>query len=208
MVDRDGDILDIMVQSQRDKKAAKKFFRKLLKGLRYVPRVITEQTEKLLCREGRNVARCRALPAKVSKQPRREFSSVNQVARACAETIQVGLLLCLVRSWCTDFLGIHNSKVRVRPPLPFSSINSIAYAASLGGRRLATALLVTALAQIASICCEKFRGFRRFQRDSDRNVGLVSPRSQRGSPIYMRDKIIRPWEQYSHAFWTSESGID
>ena len=29
-----------MVQSKRDKNAAKRFFRKLLKGLRYVPRVI------------------------------------------------------------------------------------------------------------------------------------------------------------------------
>src|SRR6266545_6634152 len=37
-VDQDGDVLDILVQSRRDKKAAKKFFRKLLKGLRYVPR--------------------------------------------------------------------------------------------------------------------------------------------------------------------------
>ena len=44
-VDQDGDVLDIMVQSRRDKKAAKKFFRKLLKGLRYVPRVIV--TDKL-----------------------------------------------------------------------------------------------------------------------------------------------------------------
>ena len=44
-VDKDGDVLDILVQSQRDKGAAKKFFRKLLKGLRYVPRVII--TDKL-----------------------------------------------------------------------------------------------------------------------------------------------------------------
>jgi putative transposase len=35
-----GEVLDILVQSRRDKKAAKKFFRKLLKVLRYVPRVI------------------------------------------------------------------------------------------------------------------------------------------------------------------------
>ena len=40
-VDQDGDVLDILVQSRRDEKAAKKFFRKLLKGLRYVPRVIS-----------------------------------------------------------------------------------------------------------------------------------------------------------------------
>ena len=32
-VDQDGDVLDILVQSNRNKKAAKKFFRKLLKGL-------------------------------------------------------------------------------------------------------------------------------------------------------------------------------
>jgi putative transposase len=39
-VDQDGDVLDILVQSKRDRKAAKKFFRKLLKGLQYVPQVI------------------------------------------------------------------------------------------------------------------------------------------------------------------------
>jgi putative transposase len=39
-VDQDGDVLDIMVQSRRDKKAARKFLRKLLKELCYVPRVI------------------------------------------------------------------------------------------------------------------------------------------------------------------------
>src|SRR6267378_4225466 len=44
-VDQDGDVLDIMVQRRRDKKAAKKFFRKLLRRLQYVPRVII--TDKL-----------------------------------------------------------------------------------------------------------------------------------------------------------------
>ncbi len=44
-VDQDGDVLDILVQSRRDKRAAKKFLRKLLKGLRYVPRVLI--TDKL-----------------------------------------------------------------------------------------------------------------------------------------------------------------
>ena len=39
-VDQDGQVLDILVQSRRNKKAAKKFFRKLLKRLTYVPRVI------------------------------------------------------------------------------------------------------------------------------------------------------------------------
>jgi putative transposase len=39
-VDQDGHVLDILVQRRRHKAAAKKFFRKLLKGLKYVPRVI------------------------------------------------------------------------------------------------------------------------------------------------------------------------
>jgi putative transposase len=44
-VDQEGNVLDILVQRQRNKKAAKKFFRKLLKSLRYAPRVII--TDKL-----------------------------------------------------------------------------------------------------------------------------------------------------------------
>jgi putative transposase len=44
-VDQDDNVLDILVQSRRNKKAAKKFSRKLLKGLQYVPRVVI--TDKL-----------------------------------------------------------------------------------------------------------------------------------------------------------------
>jgi putative transposase len=44
-VDQDGNVLDILVQRRRNKQAAKKFFRKLLKGCQYVPRVII--TDKL-----------------------------------------------------------------------------------------------------------------------------------------------------------------
>ena len=44
-VDQHGNVLDILVQSRRNKKAAKRFFRKLLKGLQCVPRVII--TDKL-----------------------------------------------------------------------------------------------------------------------------------------------------------------
>ena len=44
-VDQDGHVLDILVQSRRNAKAAKRFLGKLLKGLRYVPRVII--TDKL-----------------------------------------------------------------------------------------------------------------------------------------------------------------
>jgi putative transposase len=44
-VDQDDNVLDILVQSRRNRKAAKKFFRKLLKELHYVPRVVI--TDKL-----------------------------------------------------------------------------------------------------------------------------------------------------------------
>jgi putative transposase len=45
VVDQDGEVLDILVQKHRNKRAAKRFFRKLLKGLRYAPRRIV--TDKL-----------------------------------------------------------------------------------------------------------------------------------------------------------------
>src|SRR3979409_303508 len=56
-VDQDGDVLDILVQSRRNKKAAKKFFRKLLKRLRYVPSVII--TDKL---RSYSAAKAKTLP--------------------------------------------------------------------------------------------------------------------------------------------------
>jgi putative transposase len=45
-VDQDGEVLDILVQPLCNKQAAKKFFRKLLKGLQYIPRAII--TDKLV----------------------------------------------------------------------------------------------------------------------------------------------------------------
>ena len=44
-VDQDGVVLDILVQSRRDAGAAKRFFKRLLKDLEYVPRVLI--TDKL-----------------------------------------------------------------------------------------------------------------------------------------------------------------
>ena len=44
-VDQDGDVIDILVQSRRDRRAAKRFFRKLLKGQGIEPRRLV--TDKL-----------------------------------------------------------------------------------------------------------------------------------------------------------------
>ncbi len=62
-VAQDGDGLDILVQSRRDKKAAKKFFRKLLKGLRSVPRVL--MTDKL---KSYSAARAEVMPSVEHRQ--------------------------------------------------------------------------------------------------------------------------------------------
>jgi putative transposase len=46
-VDQDDNVLDILVQSRRNKQAAKQFFRKLLKGWQYVPRgIITDKLKR------------------------------------------------------------------------------------------------------------------------------------------------------------------
>ncbi len=65
-VDQDGDVLDILVQKRRDKRAAKRFFRKLLKGLKYAPRRIV--TDKL---GSYGAARKELLPAVIHDQGKR-----------------------------------------------------------------------------------------------------------------------------------------
>jgi putative transposase len=64
-VDQDGHVLEILVQRRRDKTAAKQFFRKLLKGLTYVPRVMV--TDKLKSYEA---AKREVLPSVEHRQHR------------------------------------------------------------------------------------------------------------------------------------------
>jgi putative transposase len=62
---QDGNVLDTLVQSRRSATDAKRFFRKLLKGLRYVPRVIV--TDKL---KSYAVAQGEILPSVEHRQSR------------------------------------------------------------------------------------------------------------------------------------------
>jgi putative transposase len=63
-VDKDGDVLDMLVHCRRDKMAAKKFFRRLLKGLADVlPGDHHRQTEELRGRQARAIAGCGTPPA-------------------------------------------------------------------------------------------------------------------------------------------------
>jgi putative transposase len=65
-VDQEGNVLDILVQARRDKVAAKKFFRRLLKDLAYVPRVLV--TDKL---PSYGAAKREAMPSVEHRQHRR-----------------------------------------------------------------------------------------------------------------------------------------
>lgn len=69
-VDQDGNVLDILVTSRRDAKAATRFFRKLLTGLRSVPRVLV--TDRLA---SYGVAHRRLIP---SVENRRSFLPLAQ----------------------------------------------------------------------------------------------------------------------------------
>jgi putative transposase len=95
-VDQDGDVLDILVQSRRDKKFAKKFFRKLLKGLRYAPRVIITDRLKSFGaaraeimpgvehhqhQRGNNRAENSHQPTRLRERVRRRFKSAGQAQR-------------------------------------------------------------------------------------------------------------------------------
>ena len=89
-VDQHGNVLDILVQSRRNAVAAQKFFRRLLTGLRYVPRVIV--TDKLASYQ---VAHREVVPSvthrrsKLPEQPRRELPPADPATRAGDETLQV-----------------------------------------------------------------------------------------------------------------------
>jgi len=89
-VDQDGNVLDILVQSSRNKKAAKRFFLKLLKGLRYVPRVIiTDKLKSYGVAKALDHVRSGAPPAQGIEQPSGEFAPADQSTRESNAQIQV-----------------------------------------------------------------------------------------------------------------------
>jgi putative transposase len=99
-VDQDGNVLDILVQSRRHKQAAKRFFRKLLKGLQYVPRVII--TDKL---RSYGAAKREILPGVEHRQHKRREYSGRELAPAHTTageenaTLQIGRP-CPALSFC------------------------------------------------------------------------------------------------------------
>ena len=89
-VDQDGDVLDILVQSRRDRRAAARFFRKVLKGHGRSPRCLV--TDKL---RRDSAAPRTVMPSVVhhtrpyAKQPRRGVASTDATARATDAPVHI-----------------------------------------------------------------------------------------------------------------------
>jgi putative transposase len=78
-VDQDGNVLDILVTSRRDAKAATGFFRKLLTGLRSVPRVLV--TDKLASYGGAHRQLMRSVEHRRSKYLNNRAENSHQPTR-------------------------------------------------------------------------------------------------------------------------------
>ena len=89
-VDEDGDLLDILVQSRRNRRAAVRFFRKLLKKQGRLPRRADHrQATQLPGGPSHRDAVRRALHGSIREQPRRGFSSTDAPARTPDARLQI-----------------------------------------------------------------------------------------------------------------------
>ena len=97
-VDEDGDVLDILVQSRRNRRAATRFFRKLLKRQGREPRrLITDKLRSYSAAPPyRDAVRDPQYPA-VRKQSRGSLASINPPAGAADAQVQVGRPSATVR---------------------------------------------------------------------------------------------------------------
>ena len=121
-VDEDGDVLDILVQSRRNRQAAKRFFRKLLKRQGCEPRRLI--TDKL---RSYSAGHRTVMPSVVHstwqrKQPSGGLASTDSSARAADARVQVGRPSATVR------IGARRCPESVQgrpPPAPGSSPPSL-----------------------------------------------------------------------------------
>src|SRR4051795_2406410 len=99
-VDQHGVVLDVLVQRRRDKKAAKRLLRKLLKRQGWAPRVMITDKLKSYGAAKKEImpgvppgGRCltaRAPPAQGLEQPGGELTPANEATRTADEAVQVG----------------------------------------------------------------------------------------------------------------------
>lgn len=89
-VDQDGLVLDVLVQSRRNAKAAKRLMRNLLKGQGRSPWVmITDKLRSYGRSKARDHAGCRASLPQGVEQSGGEFSAASPAARADHEALQI-----------------------------------------------------------------------------------------------------------------------
>jgi len=106
-VDQDGETLDILVQPRRDKRAAKRFFRELMKGMQYSPRkIITDKWRSyaaahreimptVIHEQGKrknNRIECSHQPTRQQERQMRRFKSPAQAQRFLAVHTQINNL--------------------------------------------------------------------------------------------------------------------
>ena len=117
-VDQHGSVLDVLVQSRRNALAAIKFFRRLLKGLRYVPAGARHrQARQLRAGPPRGDALGGTPAIEVSEQSGRELASTDPATRAGDETVHLAPACATV-------------PVRVQPHLatfPFASASAVGH---------------------------------------------------------------------------------
>jgi len=105
-VDQNGHVLDILVQGRRNTKAAKRFFRKLLRGLQYAPRVIV--TDKL---RSYGAAKRKLLPGVEHRQSRYLNNRVevsHQPTRRRERQMQRFKSACHAQRFLSTHSRIHN----------------------------------------------------------------------------------------------------
>ena len=89
-VDQDGDVLDILVQSRRDRRAAARFFRKVLKGQGRSPRrLVTDKLRSYSAAHRTVMPSVDSQHAAVCEQPRRGFASTDATAGATDAPVQI-----------------------------------------------------------------------------------------------------------------------
>ena len=89
VVDDEGEVLDLLVQPRRDKAAAVKLMRKLLKKQGFAPDVGDRQAALLRCGKGRNRIVGSPRTGRTQEQSGREFASTDTTTRAQDATLQI-----------------------------------------------------------------------------------------------------------------------
>ncbi len=135
-VDQDGDVIDILVQSRRNRRAAVRFFRKLLKGQGKVPfRLVTDKLKSysaalrtMMPSVNHDIERYANNRAEVSHQPTRQRERQMRRFKSPAQTQRFlsvhGLVLNLFRLARHRLKSTHHRMLRERSFATWSAVTA------------------------------------------------------------------------------------